>query len=149
MQAQSLLSMRLDTERWRASRPTFWHISTRTTTEGWQRIPHFQSTVTRYEHLPFFEKNKTNEKKQLGTNLRLWRCFSQGASLCVGLTCVSSLRSPGTWWRANWRWPSSTCTCSPWTPRSPWRESRSSCWMPTSESSPRTPRVNPSHSVLV
>lgn len=45
-----------------------------------------------------------------------------------------SLRSPGTWWRVNWRWPSSTSTSSPWTLRSLWRESRLSSWMPTSES---------------
>lgn len=44
------------------------------------------------------------------------------------------LRSPGTWWRVNWRWLSSTSTSSPWTLRSLWRESRLSSWMPTSES---------------
>lgn len=45
------------------------------------------------------------------------------------------VRSQGTWWRANWRWQRSMYTSSPWTPGSLWKESLSSSWRPTSESS--------------
>lgn len=62
-------------------------------------------------------------------------CCCIAVCKCVDWQLCLSVRLQGTWWKANWRWQSSTSTSSLWTPRSLWRESLSSSWMPTSESS--------------